>query len=371
MRIALICPYSCTVPGGVQTQVLGLARALRSRGDEVAVIAPAETARMAGRLDEAALDGAIFIKVGAGTPVSVNGSRAPVSPWPATMSRTLAALRSSAPQVVHVHEPFVPGPTLGAVLTGPRPIVATFHRSGADLAYRVYGHLVGPFSRRLDEVFAVSEEAASTARACVGRLPRRIRIIPNGVEVQRFASTDPWPSSGPTVVFIGRHERRKGLEVLLEAFALLPASTRLWVLGDGPETGRLRARFGSDARIEWPGRVDDDERARRLAGAHVLVAPSLDGESFGMVLLEAMAAGTAVVASDLPGYRLAAAGAARLVPTGDRTALAEAVAELLGDDAEREALCQRGRLRAWECDMGAVADLYRDVYARLGRPGRG
>jgi phosphatidylinositol alpha-mannosyltransferase len=90
-----------------------------------------------------------------------------------------------------------------------------------------------------------------------------------------------------------------------------------------------------------------------------------------MVLLEAMAAGTAVVASDLPGYRLAAAGAARLVPTGDRTALAEAVAELLGDDAEREALCQRGRLRAWECDMGAVADLYRDVYARLGRPGRG
>ncbi|MGO9583786.1 MAG: glycosyltransferase family 4 protein [Acidimicrobiales bacterium] len=371
MRIALVCPYSCTVPGGVQTQVLALARALRSRGDEVAVLAPAETARMAGRLDEAALDGAVFIKVGTGTPVSVNGSRAPVSPWPATMSRTLAALRSCAPQVVHVHEPFVPGPTLAAVLTGPRPIVATFHRSGVDLAYRVYGHLVGPFSRRLDAAFAVSEEAASTARACLGRLPGPIRIVPNGVEVRRFASTDPWPSSGPTVVFIGRHERRKGLEVLLEAFALLPASTHLWVLGDGPETGRLRARFGSDPRMEWPGPVDDDERARRLAGADVLVAPSLGGESFGMVLLEAMAAGTAVVASDLPGYRLAAAGAARLVPAGDRTALAEAVAGLLGDDAEREALCRRGRARAGECDKGAVADSYRDVYARLGRPGRG
>jgi len=370
MRIAIVCPYSCTMPGGVQSQVLGLARALRSRGDDVAVVAPAEGTGMTGRLEAAALDGAVFIKVGDGTAVSVNGSRAPVSPWPATMWRTVSALHDFAPEVVHVHEPFVPGPSLAAVVTGPRPIVGTFHRSGADLAYRAYGHVVGAWSRRLDAAFAVSEEASATAQACVGRLSSRVGIIPNGVEVQRFASVDPWPTSAPTIAFVGRHEARKGLGVLLDAFGLLPESTHLWVLGDGPETERLRGRFGSDSRIEWLGSVDDDERAARLAGADVFVAPSLGGESFGVVLLEAMAAGTAVVASDLPGYQLAAGRAARFVPVGDRVALAEAVSAVLLDDAERESLRDRGRQRASEFDMRAIAELYRDTYIRLGRTAR-
>jgi phosphatidylinositol alpha-mannosyltransferase len=367
MRVAIVCPYSCTTFGGVQTQVLGLARALRSRGDDVAVVAPAEGAAGNGRLDRAALQGAVFIKVGAGTAVSVNGSRAPVSPWPATMSRTVSALRDFAPEVVHVHEPFVPGPSLAAVVAGPRPIVATFHRSGADFAYRTYGRIVGGWSRRLDGTFAVSEEASATARACVRRLSNRIGIIPNGVEVDRFASATPWPTSAPTIVFVGRHEPRKGLGVLLDVFGLLPESTHLWVLGEGPETERLRSRFGSDARIEWLGSVGDQEREARLAGADVLVAPSLAGESFGVVLLEAMAAGTAVVASDLRGYQLAAGDAALYAPAGDRVALAEAIRTVLADDAEREALQARGRRRAAERDMGAVAELYRDAYVKLGR----
>jgi len=369
MRITLVCPYSLTVPGGVQTQVLGLARALRASGDEVAVVGPAEESKIAGRLDEAALDGAVFVRVGAGTPISANGSRAPVSPWPATMSRTVSALRAFAPEVVHLHEPFVAGPSLAAVIKGPRPIVGTFHRSGNDLAYRAYGHLVGRWSHRLDAVFAVSEEASATARACIGRLPAHIEIIPNGVEMRAVSSLAPWPASAPTVVFVGRHEHRKGLEVLLDAFALLPATTRLWVLGDGPETERLRGRFAADERLEWPGAVDDAERARRLAGADLFVAPSLGGESFGLVLLEAMAAGTAVVASDLPGYRLAAAGAACLVPPGDVGALARAMGVLLGNDEEREELRGRGLRRAEKCDMSVIAGLYKDVYRRLQRAG--
>ena len=365
MRVALVCPYSCTQPGGVQTQVLGLARALQARGDSVALVAPAEGRGVPARLDTATLGGAVFLKVGAGIPVSMNGSRAPVSPWPATMSRTRSALRDFAPCVVHVHEPFVPGPSLAAVLLGPRPIVGTFHRSGADLAYRAYGHLVGPLSRRLDAVFAVSEEAAATARACIGHLSGGIGLIPNGVELGRLASVDPWPTIGPTVAFVGRHEPRKGLEVLLEAFTLLPPSTRLWVMGDGPERHRLEGRFGSHPRIEWLGPVGDEEREARLAGADVFVAPSRGGESFGVVLLEAMAAGTAVVASDLPGYRIAAAGAARLVPPGQPVALADAVGSVLADETEREALRIEGRARAAECDLGAVADAYREAYARL------
>jgi len=370
MRIALVCPYSCTVPGGVQTQVLGLARALRSRGDEVAVVGPADRSATSELLDAAALGGAVFVRVGDGVAVAVNGSRAPVSPWPATMRRTVSALRRFGPEVVHVHEPFVPGPSLAALLRGPRPVVGTFHRSGADFAYRAFGHLVGTWSGRLDAVLAVSEDASTTARTCIGHLPVHIAIIPNGVEVARLASAVPWPAKGPTVVFVGRHEPRKGLEVLLEAFAGLPAAAHLWVLGEGPETARLRARFGTDTRIEWLGAVDDEKRARRVAGADVFVAPSLGGESFGVVLLEAMATGTAVVASDLPGYRLAAEGAARLVPPGDRAALARAVGQVLSDSAEQQALRERGRARALECDMSVTADAYREVYAGLARAGR-
>jgi len=365
MRIALVCPYSCTVPGGVQTQVLGLARVLSGNGDIVVVLAPAEGAGVPDGLDASALDGAIFVRVGAGIPVSVNGSRAPVSPWPATMARTRAALRRFAPEVVHIHEPLVPGPSLAALVLGPRPIVATFHRSGADVAYRAFGHLLSPYARRLDSAIAVSEEAAETAQACIGRVLGATAVIPNGVELRRLATVEPWPTTCPTVAFVGRHEPRKGLRVLLEAFPLLPDSTRLWVMGDGPESTRLRSHYGTNPRIEWLGRVSDDERAARLAGADVLAAPSLGGESFGVVLLEAMATGTAVVASDLPGYRLAASGAARFTVPGDSVALAAAIREVLLDDPERKALQDSGRARAAECDMAAIADRYREIYSRL------
>jgi phosphatidylinositol alpha-mannosyltransferase len=325
---------------------------------------------MVARLDATALGGAAFMNVGAASLVSVNGSRAPVSPWPATMARTVSALRSFAPEVVHVHEPVVPGPSLAALIMGPRPVVGTFHRSGADFAYRAYGHLVAPWVRRLDAVFAVSEEAKATALACVGRLAGVIEVIPNGVEVRGYESVEPWPAKAPTVAFVGRHEPRKGLGILLDAFGSLPDSTRLWVMGSGPETPALQSRYAAQRRIEWLGVVDDEERAARLKGADVLVAPSIGGESFGVVLLEAMAAGTAVVASDLPGYRLAGGGAARLVPAGDPAALAKAVGGVLLDDAERARLADRGRQRASECDMAGVADSYRDAYARLGRQAR-
>ena len=370
MRIALVCPYSCTVPGGVQTQVLGLARALAPKGDEVVVIGPAESAETAGRVDADSLQGARFLPVGRSLPISVNGSRAPVSPFPATMARTVSALRSFSPDIVHIHEPFVPGPSLAATGFGPRPVVATFHRSGADIAYRAYGRLVGRWSEHLDEVYAVSDEARRTAETCVGRLVGRLEIIPNGVEGARWPDLQPWPKQGPTVVFVGRHEHRKGLEVLLEAFSGLPADARLWALGVGPESARLRARFAKDGRIEWPGAVDDLERERRLAGADVFCAPSLGGESFGVVLLEAMAAGTAVVASDLSGYRLAAGQAACLVRPGEPRALAWALGDVLYDEDTRLALVEKGRLRAAECDMALVAERYRDIYLRLARSGR-
>ena len=365
MRIALVCPYSCTVPGGVQAQTLGLARTFRHMGDDVAVVAPAESRSLGAALDESALEGARFLRVGASLALPVNGSRAPVSPWPRTMSRTLAALAGFAPEVVHVQEPFVPGPSLAATWRGPRPLVATLHRSGAGPAYRLYGRAVGSLSRRLDEVVAVSPEARATAEACLPMLSGRISIVPNGVEVSRIAAVQPWPSAEPTIAFVGRHESRKGLEVLLEAFSGLTVPARLWVLGSGPETARLSARFADDGRIEWIGAADDEQRARRLAGADLFVAPSLGGESFGVVLLEAMAAGTAVVASDIAGYRRAGGDAVRLVPPGRPEELRRAMAELLSDDAARAALVAQGRLRAAEHDMARTAASYRELFAHL------
>jgi phosphatidylinositol alpha-mannosyltransferase len=168
------------------------------------------------------------------------------------------------------------------------------------------------------------------------------------------------------VFFVGRHEPRKGLDVLLEAFPLLPNDVRLWVAGDGPQTADLRAQH-KDPRIEWLGRIDDAEKAARLRGADVFCAPSLRGESFGVVLLEGMAAQTPVVASDLPGYRNVARSGkdAILVPPGDRQALADALRGVLDDSRCAESLVTSGQQRAEEFSMGNLARRYTELYRTL------
>ena len=142
-------------------------------------------------------------------------------------------------------------------------------------------------ARKLDVRCAVSEEARSMAATHVGG---DYELVFNGVEVAAYRDAAPAPTSGPTVLFCGRHEPRKGLAVLLDAMAHLPADVRLWVASDGPETAALQQRTAGDARIEWLGRVSDERKAELLRGADVFCAPSLGGESFGVVLLEAMAA---------------------------------------------------------------------------------
>jgi phosphatidylinositol alpha-mannosyltransferase len=186
----------------------------------------------------------------------------------------------------------------------------------------------------------------------------------NGVELDAFGKVDPAPTVGPTIFFLGRHEPRKGLAVLLEAMTRLPSNVRLWVGGDGPETAALRSRAAGDPRIEWLGRISDEEKARRLRGADVFCAPSLHGESFGVVLLEAMAAETAVVASDLPGY----ANVARadrdglLVPPGDAAVLAGALDRVLGDRSLRQSLVVSGEARASGFSMERLAEVYVGLY---------
>lgn len=362
MRIGLVCPYSLSIPGGVQGQVLALARVLRRRGHEARVLAPCD-----GPPPE------LFVTpLGSSFPNASNGSIAPIAPDLPAQLRTIRALWDESFDVVHLHEPLVPGPTITAALLKPAPLVGTFHAAGSQPAYQALAPLAAWFGQRLDVRVAVSDDALALAGPPIGG---EFTVLFNGIEVERFARAEPWPSSGPSVLFLGRHEPRKGLEVLLRAVAHLPEDVTVWVAGDGPQTDELRARY-QDPRIEWLGRISDDERDRRLAGASVFCAPSLGGESFGVILLEAMAAGTPVVASAIPGYAKVADPAARdgasdrpaaaiLVEPDDDVALAEALGRVLRDGDTAAHLREQGARRAAEFDLEVLCDRYLEIYRSL------
>lgn len=353
MRVALVCPYSLSVPGGVQAQVLGLARSLRAMGHQARVLGPCD-----GPPPEVGV-----MPLGNCLPTSVNGSVAPIAPDPSCALRTMRVLRDEGFDVLHLHEPCAPGPTVTSLVLASVPLVGTFHAAGQSGPYRYLRPLASWLAKRLAVRCAVSEDARALAARALGG---GYELLFNGIEVERYAKADPWPATGPTVAFVSRHESRKGLEVLLQALELLPADVRAWVASDGPETARLRARWGSDPRVEWLGRISDSEKARRLRGADVLVAPSLHGESFGLVLLEGMASSVPIVASDLPGYRnVARAGReAMLVPPGDPAALAAAIRQVLTDPDLVTGLVAAGEARAAEFSMDRLAALYVDLYDR-------
>lgn len=356
MRIGLVCPYSLSIPGGVQGQVLALARALRRRGHEARVLAPCD-----GPPPE------LFVTpLGKSIPTASNGSVAPIAPDISAQLRAIRALWDESFDVVHLHEPLVPGPTVTALLLKPAPLVGTFHAAGSQPAYQALSPMAAWFGQRLDARVAVSDDALALVHDAVGG---EFEVLFNGVEAARFRAAEPWPTEGPTVLFIGRHEERKGLTTLLEAVPSLPDDVRVWVAGVGPQTDQLRARH-QDPRIEWLGRIDDDERDRRIAGASLFCAPSLGGESFGVILLEAMAAGTPVVASSIPGYAKVATDddgvpAAELVEPGDPVALGAALNRVLSDAGFAATLRERGFARAEQFDLERLCDLYLDIYERV------
>ena len=358
MRIAQVCPYSLTLPGGVQAQVLGLGRALRKVGHDVRVLGPCD-----GPPPEPGV-----VPLGSSIPLAANGSVAPIAPDVSAVLRTVRALRDEGFDIVHIHEPLVPGPSATALVVADAPIVATFHRAGRSSAYSAFMPLTRYAARRVAIRCAVSEDARRTAEEALGGA---YVMVFNGIEVDRFAKAQPTPTAGhPTIFFLGRHEPRKGLEVLLQAMPALGPDVRLWVAGDGPQTSQLRERVSGDPRIEWLGRVSDAEVASRLAGADVFCAPSLGGESFGVVLLEAMAARTPIVASDLPGYRRVVRPGvdALLVPPGEVDALARALRSVLTEAAVRTRLADAGADRAETFSMDGLAERYLDIYAEARRP---
>ena len=358
MRIALVCPYAWDEPGGVQVQVRGLGLRLRERGHEVLAIAPAST-----RPPEPWV-------IRAGAPVSIpyGDTRAPISPWPGTRRRVRAALEAFAPDVVHVHEPFAPSASVFA-LGARAPVVATFH-SGIDRAvlYDLAAPMLRRIGRRIAVRVAVSERAAAVARR---RLGGTYQVIPNAIDVARFSSAAPADlGPGAKVLFVGRLHARKGFAIAADAFASLAAGRpdlRMVVAGEGAESSAL-GRLAPEVRerVVLLGTVPNDDLPPIHAACDLFVAPNIGGESFGLVLLEAMAAGLPVVASDIPGFdEVVRSGTdGLLVPAGDPAALAAALGGLLDDPAGAARLADAGRRRAAEADWTVVLDRLQGVYAQ-------
>lgn len=371
LRIALVCPYSLSRPGGVQGQVLGLARALEVRGHRAVVFAP---------IDDPADTPADVELVATGRSVSLpaNGSVAPVTVSLPAVAHAVRSIRTGGFDAVHIHEPFTPGVPYGLILGRYLPpLVVTFHRSGGSPLYTALRPLVRRSARRFAVRCAVSEAARSTAFDALGGT---YDVGFNGVEVDHYQGVDPWPKDRPTVLFLGRHEERKGLQVLLTAFGQMGRSgdawsptdglprPELWIGGDGPQTESLRRRHPESSDVRWLGVLSEEEKIRRLVAADVLCAPSLGGESFGVVLLEAMAARTVAVASDIDGYRHAAGGHAVLTPPGDAPALSEALASVLAGGPVGATLTERDRWldaasdRASHWSMARLTEWYEARY---------
>jgi phosphatidyl-myo-inositol alpha-mannosyltransferase len=267
--------------------------------------------------------------------------------------------------------------SLTAAAFAPRPIVGTFHAWAPS--HRLY-RLVSPAARRvaqrLDARIAVSAAARQFASDALGLHPGAFRIVPNGVDAASFAAADPLPNlvdpERPLVLFVGRLEPRKGVDVAIRAFLRLRSSlpqARLCVVGDGPGRARAQEMVPASIRcdIHFAGSVSGEDLPRYHASADVFVAPATSGESFGIVLLEAMAAGLPVVASDIPGYRtvLTDGRQGRLVPPQDAFTLADALATLLANPALRRAMADEGRRTAaayaWPTIGGRILDVYHAV----------
>ncbi|MEU4838314.1 glycosyltransferase family 4 protein [Nocardia testacea] len=360
MRIGMVCPYSFDVPGGVQAHVVELAQVFLERGHKVSVLAPAaETTELPD----------FVVSAGRAVAIPYNGSVARLSFGPTAYTRIRRWIESNEFDVLHIHEPNAPSLSMLALKIAEGPIVATFHTSTTkSLVLATFQGVLRPYHEKISGRIAVSELAR---RWQVEALGSDAVEIPNGVDVQAFARAPRlpgYPRPGGTVLFLGRYdEPRKGMQVLLGALPALVArhpEVEVLVVGRGDED-RLRREAGPLARhLRFLGQVSDAEKASAMRSADVYVAPNLGGESFGIILIEAMAAGTAVVASELDAFRrvLRDGAAGLLVPIGDAAALADALDTMLTDESRRSELVRTATQVVGTYDWPVVAEQILRVY---------
>jgi len=355
VKIALVTPYSWTTPGGVNKHVETLAEQLRRRGHEVRILAPSDGPVGPG-----------VIGLGRTVPIPFNGSVARITFGPRVRARVRVALRRAQPEVVHIHEPFSPSASMLAVTAARAPVVATFHASVDSRAYRLAGPYLRRLGRRIDVKIAVSRAARDTVEAVLGP---GVRIIPNGLDTAVYAHIGPVDPGTKTILFFGRLEERKGPQVLLEAIPTVLAAepdATFVVAGDGPLRAKLEAAVAPEHRhaVSFVGTFTDASRATLLSSASIACLPAIGGESFGIVLLEAMAAGRPVVASAIPGYAAVAEHERQglLFSPGDSDALAAALIRLLAEPDVARRMGEQGREHAKRYDWSVLADEIEDAY---------
>jgi phosphatidylinositol alpha-mannosyltransferase len=371
VRVGIVCPYSLDVPGGVQSHVVDLARALRGLGHEIDVLAPA---------DEDSVVPDFVTPAGRAVGIPYNGSVARLAFGPVSFARVRRWIRENDFDVLHLHEPIAPSLSMLALMVADGPIVATFHTSTQrSRALAAFQHVLQPFMEKI------------TARIAVSALARRVQVqhlggdaveIPNGVDVGFYADAVPldgYPRAGGTVGFVGRFtEPRKGMPVLLNAVRRIIVEfpgLRLLVLGRGEPADLIRDAGPELAqRLVLLGQADDKTKARAMRSVDVYCAPNTKGESFGVILTEAMAAGAAVVASDIDAFRrvLEDGRSGVLTPVGDDAALADAFRTLLADPQLRAGYVAQAQRRVALYDWSVVAGQVLRVYetAIAASPGR-
>ncbi|RBY76713.1 alpha-(1-2)-phosphatidylinositol mannosyltransferase [Geodermatophilus sp. TF02-6] len=373
MRIGLVCPYQWDVPGGVQYHVRDLAETLRATGHHVEVLTPAER--------EESLPAEHVTWAGRTVPIPYNGSMASVQFGPVSAARVRRWLREGHFDVVHVHDPAPPSIGLLVCMIATGPIVATFHAATTRSKWlAAWGPVIRPWLEKITGRIAVSDFAR---RVQVEHLGGDAVIIPNGVHVAAFAEGPTLPGrtrgvDGPTIGFLGRYEEpRKGLPVLLEAMRAVVRrhpGAQLLIAGRG-DPDAVHGLLDDDLRphVSLLGELSEEDKAAFLRSVDVYCAPNLLGESFGIVLIEAMAAGAPIVASDLDAFAtvLEDGAAGVLVRRGDARELARALGDLLADPQRRARLSATGTRVAAAYDWSVVARRVLDVYETVALLGSG
>jgi phosphatidylinositol alpha-mannosyltransferase len=369
MKVGIVVPYSWSFWGGVPEHAEHQARALRTLGADARIVIGHDppgrvTKYLHPREGRHERPPDYVIPVGRSVIVPANGALPNIVLSPSAVNRIRTVFERERFDVVHVHEPMTPAIGVASLALARVPLVATFHASGELAWMKIATPIWGFLADRIDTRIAVSEGALVSARRYLGG---EYEVIPNGVAMPDRA--DPAHRRNH-IVFMGRHEPRKGLQVLLRAWPEIRRRTdaRLRVLGADPLQVRLllaRLRIPEEG-IDALGFVDEDERTRELLAARAFVAPSLGGESFGMVLTEAFACATPVIASDIDGYReVMSAESGLMVPPDDPAALADAVVALLADEARRRRLGDGARKRAERYSWNDIARRLLSIYERL------
>ena len=363
MRVGLVCPYSLDVPGGVQNHVKDLAEALISRGHEVSVLAPTESDDLPDYV----------VPAGRTVAISYNGAVARMSFGPVVAARARRWLSEGGFDVLHLHEPATPSLSLLALWAADCPVVATYHSASArSRALSASAAILRPSLEKIHARIAVSEHSRGFQVTHVGGEPA---VIPNGLYVDRFAHAEPrtqWRGADGTVAFVGRlGDPRKGFPLLARAFGEVAShrpGVRLLVVGGG-DVDEARGLLPGPVRdqVTFLGSASDQDKASALRTADVYVAPNTGRESFGIVLVEAMAAGATVLASDIPAFRhiLADGAYGLLFGNGDAAGLSAQLDGLLGSSARRSALDAAARHAVrrydWSSVVGQILRVYETV----------